>query len=159
VDPLGGSFFVEALTDQLEQAACRYLDEIDALGGALRAIETGYFQRQVAESAYRYQQKIEAGDTVIVGVNQYTSDDAIPVELLRVDPALAESQRARLQNLKRRRDSTVVHNDLAELERRARGDANLVEWMVVCVEHGSTLGEISDTLRRVFGTHRELVDV
>jgi methylmalonyl-CoA mutase, N-terminal domain len=159
VDPLGGSFFVEALTDQLEQAACRYLDEIDALGGALRAIETGYFQRQVAESAYRYQQKIEAGSTVIVGVNQYTSDDAIPVELLRVDPALAESQRARLQNLKRRRDSVLVHNDLAELERRARGDANLVEWMVVCVEHGSTLGEISDTLRRVFGTHRELVDV
>jgi methylmalonyl-CoA mutase N-terminal domain/subunit len=159
VDPLGGSFFVEALTDQLEQAACRYLDEIDALGGALRAIETGYFQRQVAESAYRYQQKIEAGSTVIVGVNQYTSDDAIPVELLRVDPALAESQRARLQNLKRRRDSVLVHNDLAELERRARGDANLVEWMVVCVEHGSTLGEISDTLRQVFGTHRELVDV
>jgi methylmalonyl-CoA mutase N-terminal domain/subunit len=159
IDPLGGSYFVERLTDQMEQAAQRYLDEIAEAGGALRALETGYFQRHVAESAYRYQQRVESGDAVIVGVNRFAAEETPEVELLRVDPAIAKNQLRRLRELKLHRDAGSVQARLSELADRARGAANLIETMVVCVERGCTLGEISDTLRGVFGTHRELVDL
>jgi methylmalonyl-CoA mutase N-terminal domain/subunit len=159
IDPLGGSYFLENLTDRLEQEACRYLDEIDHLGGALRAIETGYFQRQVAESAYRYQQQIEAEDLVIVGVNRYSTGEATPIEILRVDPAVAETQVARVRQLRHERDAAKAAAARAALEVAARGSANLIEPIIACVEAACTLGEISDTLRAVFGAHRELVDI
>jgi len=159
VDPLGGSYFLESLTDHLEAQATAYIDQVDQMGGALRALEAGYFQREVAESAYRYQRQVEAGDAVIVGVNRFASTEESPVELLRVDPAVADAQVARLTALKQRRDSRAVAASLAILAAAARGTDNLVEVMVGCVENYCTLGEISDTLRSVFGIHHELVEL
>ncbi len=159
VDPLGGSYFVEALTDQVEHEAQRYLDEIDRLGGALKAIEIGYVQREIAESAYRYQQKVESGEQVVVGVNRFTDEDAQTVEILQVDPVIAVTQIERLNDVKRRRDGRAVRAALSELETAARGTANLIEPIVACVERECTLGEISDTLRSVFGVHREFVEL
>jgi methylmalonyl-CoA mutase N-terminal domain/subunit len=159
VDPLGGSYYVENLTDRIEAEARRYLDEIDAIGGALRAIEAGYFQRQVGESAYRYQQQVEGGDAVIVGVNRFQTEDTTQVDVLTVDPAIAEAQVARLGAVRQRRDSAAARRALDELIARARGSDNLIEPIITCVERDCTLGEVSDALRSVFGTHREMVDV
>src|SRR5579883_3094897 len=155
VDPLGGSYFVESLTDQIEQEACRYLAEIDQLGGAVRALEVGYFQNQVAESAYRYQKKIESGDIVVVGVNRFIDESPEQVEILRVDPSIARRQSELLVALRQRRDAAAVNQALGELEAAAKGTDNLIEPIIACVEHYCTLGEISDALRRVFGVHRE----
>lgn len=159
VDPLGGSYYVESLTDRLETEALRYLVEIDRIGGALKAIEAGYQQREIAESAYRYQQKVESGEAVVVGVNRFADDESRKVEILRVDPAIAARQVERLQDLKRRRDAGAVRATLQELEAAARGTDNLLEPMIACVEHNCTLGEISDRLRGVFGVHREIVEL
>jgi methylmalonyl-CoA mutase N-terminal domain/subunit len=159
VDPLGGSYFLESLTDQLDAQAQAYIQQIDQMGGALRAMETGYFQREISESAYRYQRQVEAGDAVIVGVNRFASAEETPVEILRVDPAIVDAQVARLHALKSRRDSAAVEASLASLAEAARGTDNLVEAMVRCVESYCTLGEISDTLRGVFGIHHERVEL
>src|SRR5262249_20213408 len=158
-DPLGGSYLVEALTDRLEEAAQRYLDQIDAQGGVLRAIESGYLQREIAESAYRYQQRVESGDAVVVGVNAYLEEEPEAVEVMRVDPAIAAGQVERLNDLKRRRDGGAIERVLADLETQARGSGHLVETRVACVEQNCTLGEISDRLRTVFGVHHEVVAV
>ncbi|MBX6773308.1 MAG: methylmalonyl-CoA mutase family protein [Chloroflexi bacterium] len=155
IDPLGGSYFVESLTDRIEAEARRYLDEIDRMGGALRAIETGYIQREIAESAYRYQQQVESGETVIVGVNRFTDDAAPRIEILKVDPAVAAARLEHLRALRRRRDRGAVRAALAELEAAARTGENLLEPIIVCVEHDCTLGEIADCLRGVLGEHRE----
>jgi methylmalonyl-CoA mutase N-terminal domain/subunit len=155
IDPLGGSYFVESLTDRIEAEARRYLDEIDRLGGALRAIETGYIQREIAESAYRYQQQVESGEAVIVGVNRFTDDAAPRIEILKVDPAVAAARLEHLRALRQRRDRGAVRAALAELEAAARTGENLLEPIIACVEHDCTLGEIADCLRGVFGVHRE----
>jgi len=159
VDPLGGSYFLESLTDQIAQGAQRYLDQIDQLGGALKAIEVGYLQREIAESAYQYQRRVESGDQVVVGVNRFTDDDSQPVEILQVDPAIAAAQIERLKDLKRRRDATAAGVALRGLEAAARGTNNLLEPIIACLEHRCTLGEISDALRNVFGVHHELVEL
>jgi methylmalonyl-CoA mutase N-terminal domain/subunit len=159
VDPLGGSYFLESLTDEVERQAHGIIDEIDRMGGALRALEAGYFQRSIAESAYRYQRQVETGEAVVVGVNRYTIEEETPIELTRVDPAIAADQRARLQALRSRRNVETVSNCLARLQDAARGTDNLVERIVECVEGLCTLGEISDAFRSVFGVYQEVVDV
>ncbi|HVB97468.1 MAG TPA: methylmalonyl-CoA mutase family protein [Chloroflexota bacterium] len=157
VDPLGGSYFVENLTSQIENEARRLLDDVDRLGGAVKALEVGYFQSQVAESAYQYQRRVENEEIVVVGVNRFADDSSEKIELLQVDPSIALSQVNRLAELKQSRDSAAVDQALNELTRAARGTENLIEPIVTCVERLCTLGEISDALRRVFSVHQERV--
>ena len=126
VDPLAGSYAIEQLTDEIETRAKEYLEKIDAMGGMLRAIELGYVQREIQESAYRYQRSIETGDTIVVGVNRYQVAEESSVSILRVDPAVEQAQVERLQTLRLRRDSRAVETKLARLEEGARGTENLL---------------------------------
>jgi methylmalonyl-CoA mutase N-terminal domain/subunit len=159
VDPMGGSFFLEALTDEVEREANALIDQVDEMGGALRALDVGFFQRAIAESAFTYQTQVESGDAVIVGVNRFVSDESTPVDVLQVDPTIAAQQIERVRDLRRRRDIEAVSASLEWLREGARGSDNLVPRIVHCVERECTLGEISDALREVFGVHREVVDV
>ncbi|MCC7369915.1 MAG: methylmalonyl-CoA mutase family protein [Chloroflexi bacterium] len=157
VDPLAGSYFVESLTDQVEAAAWRYIEQIDQLGGALRAIEHGYVQAEIQESAYRFQQEVERNDRVIVGVNRFADEEVgATAEILKVDPAVRDRQIARIQALKARRDEAEAQARLAALEAAARSTENTMPRILACIESLCTLGEISDTLRRVFGEATEL---
>ena len=155
VDPLAGSYFVESLTDEIEQRAVEYIERIDALGGALQAIEQGFVQHEIQEAAYRAQRAVELGEDVIVGVNSFaTIEEAPPLNLLRLDKSLGERQGARLQKLRERRDLIRV----AELLDRVRAaaqqpDAALMPLFLEAVEAHATLGEICDQLRQVFGRY------
>jgi methylmalonyl-CoA mutase N-terminal domain/subunit len=156
VDPLGGSYAVEAATDQLEQEALRLLDRIEERGGALKAIERGEIQREIQESAYRHQRRIESGEQVIVGVNRHQEEDeADPTDILRIDPELERQQVERLRALRSRRDPGPWKAGLAAVEEQARGGGNVMPALVDAVLAGSTVGEIAGRLRTVFGEHRE----
>ncbi len=159
-DPLAGSWFVESLTDQLEAAATAYLEEIDAMGGTLAAIESGFQQRQIQESAYRVQREIERGERIVVGVNKFRDDEpgARPA-LLRIDPEGERRQVAGLHRVRAERDPAVWAAALARLEDAARGEANLMEPIIEAVAAYATVGEIADRLRSVWGVHRELITV
>jgi methylmalonyl-CoA mutase N-terminal domain/subunit len=160
VDPLGGAYAVEAATDRLETEARRRLDRIEARGGALKAIERGEIQREVQESAYRHQRRVETGEQVIVGVNCYQEEDApAPSEILRIDPEVERQQVERVRALRARRDPGPWKASLAAVEDRARGGGNLVGPMVDAVLAGATVGEIAGRLRAVFGEHRETLVV
>ncbi len=160
IDPLAGSYYVEWLTDELERRAWEYLRRIDELGGALVAIEQGYIQREIQESAYRYQQEVERGEQIIVGVNRFqVEEDSAPVEILTVDPAIRQRQIERLARFRRERDADQARALLERLEAMARGTDNLMPGILACVEGRCTLGEISDALRRVFGEERSLLAV
>jgi methylmalonyl-CoA mutase N-terminal domain/subunit len=159
VDPVGGSYAIEHLTDAIEGRAREYLGKIDALGGMLRAIESGYVQGEIQKAAYEYQQAVERGDQIVVGVNQYRNEDARPIPLLRIDPEIERAQVERLQAMRARRDAPGVAAALAEVERRARGTENLLPAIQAAVEAYATVGEISDALRRVFGEYKESVVV
>ena len=154
VDPLAGSYYVEHLTNEIERRAQAYLDRIEALGGALRAIERGFIQQEIQETAYQYQKAVESGEQVIVGVNEYVVPEERRPRLLKVDPAVGERQRARLAALRARRDGEAVSQCLAALEEAARGTENLMPHFLRCVEAYATLGEICGVLRRVFGEYR-----
>ena len=155
VDPLAGSYYVESLTNEIEERAEEYIKRIDAMGGAIRAIESGYIQREIMESAYRYQKEIEARERVVVGVNEYVmEEEKRALKLLKVDPAVRDRQIARLQEVRRRRDNAKVGELLAKLEEAARGSDNLMPVILECVEAYATLGEICDVLRKVFGEYR-----
>jgi len=155
VDPLAGSYYVESLTSEIEEKAEEYIKRIDAMGGALRAIETGYIQREIMESAYRYQKEIESKERIVVGVNEYVmEEEKRSLKLLRVDPAVREKQIARLQELRRRRDNAKVQELLGKLEEAAKGTENLMPIILECVEAYATLGEICDILRKVFGEYK-----
>ncbi|HEX9924528.1 MAG TPA: methylmalonyl-CoA mutase family protein, partial [Anaerolineae bacterium] len=154
VDALGGSYFLESLTDQLEAGAKAYLDKIDELGGALRAIEHGYIQREIQEAAYRYQQTIEQGDQIVVGVNQFTTGKDVVPEILRVDEGVAQAQHEQLAKLRRERDNAAVEAILTALENAARGSDNLMPIILSAVEAYATTGEICHTLRRVWGEYQ-----
>jgi methylmalonyl-CoA mutase N-terminal domain/subunit len=156
-DPLAGSYYVEKLTDEIEQGAREYLQKIDALGGMVRAIETGYVQREIQESAYRYQQAIERGDQVVVGVNRYQDDRATAPPILHIDPALESAQVERLRRLRAGRDASAVRSALEKIETVARSQGNLLPPIFEAVKVYATVGEISDTLRRVFGEYQESV--
>jgi methylmalonyl-CoA mutase N-terminal domain/subunit len=153
-DPLGGSYFVESLTDELESLARGYLDRIDRMGGAVAAIERGFMQDEIHESAFRIQQAIEDGSRVIVGVNRFVAEDDHQPELQRIAEEEVERQVARVRELRATRDRAAVDDALGRLDRTARGTANVLVPMKDALRARATLGEVSDVLRGVFGEHR-----
>ena len=155
VDPLAGSYYVEWLTDEMERRALDHIRRIDELGGMLRAVEEGYPQREIAESAYRYQREIEAGERIVVGVNAFRSEEEEPIPILRIDEKVARGQVERLRAVKAERDGARAAAALAELERAAREAVNVMPPIIAAVKAYATLGEISDVLRSVFGIYRE----
>ena len=159
VDPVGGAFAIERLTNDIESFARQSIEKIDALGGMLRAIETGYVQREIQRSAYEYQRAVESGRRVVVGVNRYRAEQEAPIPTLRVDPAMEREQAERLAALRARRDAAKAQSAVAAVESRARSGENLMPAIAAAVEAYATVGEISDALRRVFGEHQESVAV
>ncbi len=155
VDPLGGSYYVEKLTNQIEAEAQAILQRIESMGGVLRAIEDGYIQRHIQQSAYEYQRKIESGEQVVVGVNRYTSQVVPSPPILRIDPEIEREQIDRLRKLRAKRDATRVTACLKEVESAARENRNLMPTILQAVKAYATVGEISDALRRVFGEYQQ----
>ncbi|OGP71849.1 MAG: methylmalonyl-CoA mutase [Deltaproteobacteria bacterium RBG_13_58_19] len=154
VDPLAGSYYLEYLTDQVEAKARDYIDQIDRLGGAVAAIEKGFIQKEIQDSAYRYQKEIETGGRVVVGLNRFQmAEEEVFKDLLKVDPAVGDKQVARLKELKNTRDNAAVEKALGELKTAAQGTANLMPPILTAVKTMATLGEICDTLRAVFGEY------
>jgi methylmalonyl-CoA mutase N-terminal domain/subunit len=160
VDPLAGSYFIEHLTDEVERRAQEYIDRIDRMGGALPAIEQGYIQQEIGDAAYRYQQEVESQERIVVGVNEYQVEEEMQIERLKVDPAVEERQRARLAQLRARRDGEGVSRLLSRIEEAAHApDAPLMDLFVAAVEGDCTLGEICDVLREAWGEYRASVGV
>jgi methylmalonyl-CoA mutase N-terminal domain/subunit len=155
IDPLGGSYAVEALTDEIEKRSKEYIEKIEAMGGAVKAIESGYIQAEIGESAYQYQKEIEAKKRVIVGLNQFQVEEEPLRDILRIKPEVERYQKEKLARVKKERNNTKVKETLADLKRTAQGTANLVPPILEAVKAYATLGEISDTLREVFGEYRE----
>jgi methylmalonyl-CoA mutase N-terminal domain/subunit len=157
VDPLGGSYYVEHLTNQLETETNKYLERIGKMGGALAALEQGFQMREIHQSAYDHLRKVESKERIVVGVNQFGSETP-PIEgLLRVDPEVAKQQTERLRRVRKERDATLAKRCLAQLEEVARGSENTLPVTLECVEAYCTLGEMCDVFRRVFGEQRELM--
>jgi methylmalonyl-CoA mutase N-terminal domain/subunit len=154
VDPFAGSYYVESMTNRVEEEALAYLKRIDELGGAVRAIEQGYVQQEIQDSAYAYQMAIETGDRVVVGLNKFQIKEGPPKGLLKVDPAVGEQQVAKLKALRAKRDNAAVKASLERLEAAAKGTDNLMPLILESVRHYATLGEICDVLRGVFGEYR-----
>ena len=152
-DPLGGSYAIERLTNEIEQRASDYIAKIDEIGGMLRAIEKGYVQHEIERAAYDYQRKVESGEQTVVGVNRFTVDEPASVPVLRIDPELERQQVERVGQVLARRDAQEVRETLEQVERAARTDENLMPHIIRAVEGLATLGEISDRLRVVFGEY------
>jgi len=159
IDPLGGSYAVEAATDRLQAEAAALIARVESLGGMVKAIEVGFVQKEIQEAAYALQREIDAGERVVVGVNRFRTEDSARIPILRLDPALERAQVERLQAFRAGRDAGAVAAARQALAAAAAGTENLMPRIVTCVEAGTTLGEISDTLRGVFGEHREHVVV
>ncbi len=157
VDPLGGSYAVETMTDAIEAEAEEYIRKIDAMGGMLKAIQSGYVQREIQDAAYRFQQAVESGATVIVGVNRFAGQEQQPIDLLVVDEAVGRGQQENLAGVRASRNSAAVGSALARLQNAAAGRDNLLPYILDAVEASASVGEISDCLRRVFGEYRESV--
>jgi methylmalonyl-CoA mutase, N-terminal domain len=155
VDPLAGSYYVEWLTAEMERRAVELLQKIDRMGGMLRAVEEGFPQREIAESAYRWQREIESGERTVVGVNAFRSDEAEPIPILKIDETVTREQLERLRALKARRSAPKVHETLAAVEQAARAGVNVVPPVIEAVKAYATLGEISDVFRKVHGVYRE----
>ena len=153
VDPLGGSFYVEALTNEVEQKAWEYIHRIDEMGGAVSAIEAGYIQREIAQSAYQYQRDIESGDKIIVGVNKFPMEEPPFEDLFIVDDSIRTVQTDKINKVKSERNNSDVQQHLADLEKAARDGSNVMPHILSAVEAYATLGEISDTMRNVFGEY------
>ncbi len=156
-DPVGGSYAIEKLTNEIEAGAEDYIRKIDAMGGMLKAIDAGFVQGEIQKSAYEYQQAVERGEQVVVGVNRFTSDEQKTIPTLHLDPEIEHSQVRRLQSLRARRDASKWSSALAEVERRAPSTENLMPAILAAVEAYATVGEISDALRRAFGEYQESV--
>jgi methylmalonyl-CoA mutase, N-terminal domain len=155
VDPLGGSYYVEYLTDEMENRALEYIRRIDEMGGIIRAVEEGYPQKEIGESAYRFQREIEQGERLIVGVNAFQSDRQEPVQILKIEERVAEEQIDRLRKVKAERNARAVSSALAKVEAACRGTENLMPPVLEAVKAYATLGEISDVFRKVWGQYRE----
>jgi methylmalonyl-CoA mutase N-terminal domain/subunit len=156
IDPLGGSYYVEHLTGELERQAYAYFDRIEQLGGVVAAIEDTFFQREIAEASFRYQSEVEQGERVVVGVNRYRLEDEPPVEILHIDPTLEAQQVARVRSLRDRRDSAAVERAVARLKAdAAEPDRNLMEPIIDAARAYATMGEMCDALREVWGVWRE----
>lgn len=154
VDPLGGSYYVEALTDEMEKLAQQYIDVIDAMGGSVSAIEQGYMQSEIARSAYAYQKDIENNQKIIVGVNKFVQDEEEMQAVLKIDDSIRKIQMDKIKQLKSERNALEVETNLNALSEAAKGSDNLMPYIIRCVESYATLGEIADTLRDVFGEYK-----
>jgi methylmalonyl-CoA mutase, N-terminal domain len=157
IDPLAGSYYIETLTNEIEEHATEYLDKIDAFGGMLKAIERGYVQQEIQNAAYEYQQSVDRAETVVVGVNRFETDQQKPIPIQRIDESLERKQIERLQALRARRNPQLWKDSLIKVEDAARSGANLMPHILTAVEAFATVGEISDALRRPFGEYREAV--
>jgi len=155
VDPLAGSYYVEYLTKEIEERALKYIEEIDAMGGAVAAIERGFMQKEITESAYRFQKAVESKERIIVGVNKFVSEEKAPIKILRIDPEIEKALVERLNQIKRQRNQAKVKEALSRLRGAAeREDVNLMPFVIDAVKEYATLGEICDTLREVFGEYK-----
>ena len=154
VDPMGGSYFVEELTDEIEKAAWKYIEKIDAMGGSVNAIEQGYMQKEIADSSYRYQMDIEKQDKVIVGLNKFNLEDNVSPPLFRVDDNIRLQQIEKIKQIKAERNSDKVTDGLNLLKQSATDNSNVMPYLIDAVEHYATLGEIADIFRGVFGEYR-----
>jgi methylmalonyl-CoA mutase N-terminal domain/subunit len=153
-DPFGGSYFLEALTNEVESGARAYIEKIDAMGGMVAAIERGYPQREIAEASYRYQMAVDRKEKIIVGVNEYAGEES-PIDILRIDEAVAQRQEERLRRLRAERSGEEVRRRLDAVKRAAEGSDNLMSHLYEAAKAYATLGEICDALRVVFGTYQE----
>jgi methylmalonyl-CoA mutase N-terminal domain/subunit len=157
VDPLAGSFYIEALTNEIESRANEYLGKIEALGGMIKALERGYVQQEIQNAAYEYQQQIDGEEAVVVGVNRFVVDEEKSIPIQRIDESLERTQVERLRALRARRDPGPWQAALQQIEIVARSGENLMPRILAAVEANATVGEISDTMRRVFGEYKEAV--
>jgi methylmalonyl-CoA mutase, N-terminal domain len=156
IDPLGGSYFVEALTNRMEEAAYRYFEKIEALGGMVEAVKRNFPQREIADASWRYQREVDDGQRVVVGVNRYQVEEEEPLEILRIDPALERKQIERLAKVRAARDSAAVEDSLARLKGAAASpDENLMPYLVDCARSLCTEGEMVLALQEVFGAYSE----
>jgi methylmalonyl-CoA mutase N-terminal domain/subunit len=155
IDPLGGSYFVEALTSEMEEEAWEYFRRIEALGGVIPAIEKGFFQQEIAEAAFEHNRRVEQGILSVVGVNTYTTSEEVSIPILQVDPAVEKAQAERLKRMRRQRDSAVFCHSLERLRAAAREGTNLMPVILESVEAHASLGEIMGVLREEFGEYRE----
>jgi methylmalonyl-CoA mutase N-terminal domain/subunit len=154
VDPLGGSYYVEALTDQMEQEVQKYLDKIEELGGAVTAVEQGYMQHEIHQAAYDFQKNIESNEEIVIGMNLFTIENEVQPDLLRVDASLGEKQKEKLEKLRARRDYTAVEQALTSLRQGAQGSDNLMPLILEAVRQYATIGEICNVLRKEFGEYQ-----
>jgi methylmalonyl-CoA mutase, N-terminal domain len=157
VDPVAGSYAIEHLTNEIEAGGLSYIEKIDAMGGMLKAIESGFVQSEIQKAAYDYQRSVEKKDQIVVGVNEFVANEERGIPTLSIDPDIERAQIARLQALRAKRDAASTHSALAELARRASTTENLLPAILAAVESFATVGEISDTLRRTFGEYQESV--
>jgi len=155
VDPLGGSYLIESLTSEIERKAEEYIEKIDAMGGMIKAIEEGYVQKEIANSAYNYQKEIENKERVVVGLNQFIVEETPPSNLLKVNPEVEKVQKQKIEKIKHKRDSKLVEKSLQNLKKAAEGNDNLIPPTLEAVKAYATLGEIADVLREIFGEYRE----
>jgi len=155
IDPLGGSYFVEALTDKLEQEAWDYIRKIDELGGIVPAIEIGFPQKEITEAAYRFQKQIESLEKTMVGVNKYKIEEETPITLLKIDPEVEKTQVANLNKVKKSRNNKAVEKCLADLKKAAAGKDNLMPFILAAVKEYASLGEIINTMKEVFGVYQD----
>ncbi|EMR73578.1 methylmalonyl-CoA mutase family protein [Thermoplasmatales archaeon SCGC AB-539-N05] len=155
IDPLGGSYYIEWLTDKMEEETYKYFDKVEKFGGVIPAIEKGFFQREIAESAYRYQKEIDENRRIIVGVNEYQMDEPVEIPILKIDEKGEERQINRLKKLRKNRNNQKFERNLSSLRRAAKGDENLMSYILDCVHSYATLGETCQVLRDVFGEYEE----
>jgi methylmalonyl-CoA mutase, N-terminal domain len=155
IDPLGGSYFIESLTDEMERQAEGYFKQIEALGGVIPAIEASFFQKEIADSAFRYQQELEQKRRIMIGVNDFTVDEEAPIEILRIDPKLEAAQVARVREVRRKRDQARCSKALSAMRKAAAGSDNLMPYILEAVRAYATEGEIMNTLIEVFGIYTE----
>jgi methylmalonyl-CoA mutase N-terminal domain/subunit len=155
IDPLGGSYFIEALTNEMEEETHKYFDRIEKLGGVVEAIKKGFFQREIADSAFRYQREIEQKERIIVGVNEYVTDDRLEIPVLKIDPEVERTQLARLQKTRKTRNNQKVDQLLSKLQRAAEGTDNLLPHILAAVREYATVGEVCNALRDVYGEYQE----
>jgi methylmalonyl-CoA mutase, N-terminal domain len=159
IDPLAGSYAMESLTNEIEAGAVAYIEKIDAQGGVLRSIESGYLQGEIQKAAYAYQRAVESKEQIVVGVNDFIAEEERQVPTMRIDAEIERAQVERLQTLRAKRDNSKTTAALTELARRAATAENLLPAILNAVESYATVGEISDTLRRIFGEYQESVVV
>jgi len=156
IDPLGGSYFIESLTDEIERQAWDYIHKIDEMGGMIAAIEAAYPQKEIQDAAYQYQQRLEKKEKFMVGINIFqNTEEELPIELLRIDESTEQRQVERLKSIRQKRDSNRHKEALERLRRAAEGDENTMPYIMDAVKAYASLGEIVDTLKEVFGVYEE----